>query len=61
MEDKVALMGLLSSIEYCLSYKEGYKWVVDFRHALVPDMQELMEKTEELIACSNEEEVSGVC
>lgn len=59
VEDKTALMGLLLSIEYYLSYKEGYKWVVDFRHALAPDIQELMEKTEELIARSKGDEVSG--
>lgn len=59
VEDKEVLMGLLSSIEYYLSYKEGYKWVVDFRHALAPDIQELMENTEELIARSNGDEVSG--
>ena len=59
VEDKVALMGLLSSIEYYLSYKEGYKWVVDFRHALAPDNQELMEKTEKLIARSNGDKASG--
>lgn len=50
VEDKVALMGLLSSIEYYLTYKEGYKWVVDFRHALAPDTQKMLESTEELIA-----------
>ena len=50
MEDREALMGLLSSIKSYLTYKEGYKWVVDFRHALAPDIQELMESTEELIA-----------
>ena len=59
VEDREALMGLLLSIEYYLSYKEGYKWVVDFRHALAPDIQELMEKTEELIARSKGDEVSG--
>lgn len=59
VEDKVALMGLLSSIKSYLTYKEGYKWVVDFRHALAPDIQELMEKTKELIARSNGEEASG--
>ena len=58
VEDREALMGLLSSIKSYLTYKEGYKWVVDFRHALAPDIQELMENTEELIAHSNEE-VSG--
>lgn len=58
VEEKEALMGLLLSIEYYLSYKEGYKWVVDFRHALAPNIQELMEKTEELIARSNEDEAS---
>ena len=50
VEDRVALMGLLSSIEYYLSYKEGYKWVVDFRHALAPETQKMLESTEELIA-----------
>jgi hypothetical protein len=59
VEDKVALMGLLSSIKSYLTYKEGYKWVVDFRHALAPDIQELMEKTEELIARSNGDGASG--
>lgn len=58
-EDREALMGLLSSIKSYLTYKEGYKWVVDFRHALAPDIQELMEGTEELIARSNGEGVSG--
>lgn len=59
MEDREALMGLLSSIEYYLSYKKGYKWVVDFRHALAPDIQQLMENTEELIARSNGDGASG--
>ena len=59
VEDREALMGLLSSIKSYLTYKEGYKWVVDFRHALAPDIQELMEKTEKLIARSNGDEVSG--
>lgn len=59
VEDREALMGLLLSIEYYLSFKEGYKWVVDFRHALAPDIQELMENTEKLIARSNGEEASG--
>lgn len=59
VEDREALMGLLLNIEYYLSFKEGYKWVVDFRHALAPDIQELMEKTEELIARSNGEKASG--
>lgn len=59
VEDRVALMGLLSSIKSYLTYKEGYKWVVDFRHALAPDIQELMEDTEKLIARSNGEEASG--
>lgn len=59
VEDREALMGLLSSIKSYLTYKEGYKWVVDFRHALAPDIQELMEKTKELIARSNGEEASG--
>ena len=54
-----ALMGVLSSIKSYLEYKEGYKWVVDFRHALAPDIQELMENTEELIAHSNGDEASG--
>lgn len=59
VEDREALMGLLSSIKNYLTHKEGYKWVVDFRHALAPDIQELMENTEELIARSNGEEASG--
>lgn len=59
VKDREALMGLLSSIEYYLSYKEGYKWVVDFRHALAPDIQKLVENTEELIARSNGNEVCG--
>lgn len=59
VEDRGALMGLLSSIEYYLSYKEGYKWVVDFRHALAPDIQKLVKNTEELIARSNGEKASG--
>ena len=59
VEDREALMGLLSSIKSYLTYKEGYKWVVDFRHALAPDIQELMEDTEELIALSNGDKVSG--
>lgn len=50
VEDRAALMGLLSSIEYYLSYKKGYKWVVDFRHALAPEVRELMGNTDELIA-----------
>ena len=59
VEDREALMGLLSSIKSYLTYKEGYKWVVDFRHALAPDIQELMENTEELIALSKGDRVSG--
>ena len=59
VEDREALMGLLSSIKSYLTYKEGYKWVVDFRHALAPDIQQLMENTEELIARSNGDRVSG--
>lgn len=59
VEDREALMGLLSSIKSYITHKEGYKWVVDFRHALAPDIQELMEKTEELIARSKGDEVSG--
>lgn len=59
VEDREALMGLLSSIKSYLTYKEGYKWVVDFRHALASDIQELMENTEELIVRSNENIVSG--
>lgn len=59
VEDREALMGLLSSIKSYITHKEGYKWVVDFRHALAPDIQELMEKTEELIARSNGEEARG--
>ena len=50
VEDREALMGLLSSIKSYLIHKEGYKWVVDFRHALAPKVRELMENTEELIA-----------
>ena len=50
VKDKEALMGLLSSIKSYLTYKEGYKWVVDFRHALAPETQKMMESTEELIA-----------
>lgn len=59
VEDREALMGLLSSIKSYLTHKEGYKCVVDFRHALSPDIQELMEKTKELIARSKGEEASG--
>lgn len=59
VEDREALMGLLLSIKSYITHKEGYKWVVDFRHALALDIQELMEKTEELIARSNGEEASG--
>lgn len=59
MEDREALMGLLSNIKSYLTYKEGYKWVVDFRHALAPDIQKLVENTEELIALSNGDRVSG--
>lgn len=59
VEDREALMGLLSSIKSYLTHKEGYKWVVDFRHALAPDIQELMENTEKLIARSKGEEASG--
>ena len=59
VEDREALMGLLSSIKGYLTHKEGYKWIVDFRHALAPDIQKLIENTEELIAHSNREEVSG--
>lgn len=59
VENREALMSLLLSIEYYLSHKEGYKWVVDFRNALAPNIQELMEKTVELIARSNGEEASG--
>lgn len=59
VEDREALMGLLSSIKSYLTLKEGYKWVVDFRHALAPDIQELMEKTKELIARSKGNGVSG--
>ena len=58
-EDREALVGLLFSIKNFLTYKEGYKWVVDFRHALAPDIQKLMENTEELIARSNGDIVSG--
>lgn len=59
VEDREALMGLLLRIEYYLTYKEGYKWVVDFRHALAPDIQKLVENTEELIARSKGDGVSG--
>ena len=59
VEDRVALMGLLSSIKSYLTHKEGNKWVVDFRHALAPDIQKLMENTEELIALSNGDRVRG--
>lgn len=59
VEDREALMGLLSSIKSYITHKEGYKWVVDFRHALAPDIQKLMENTEELIARSNRDKVSG--
>lgn len=59
VENREALMGLLSSIKSYLTYKEGYKWVVDFRHALAPDIQQLMENTEELIARSNEDRAGG--
>ena len=59
VEDREALMGLLSSIKSYLTYKEGYKWVVDFRHALASDIQQLMENTEELIALSNGDRASG--
>ena len=45
-----ALMGVLSSIKSYLDYKEGYRWVVDFRNALAPEVRELMESTDELIA-----------
>lgn len=58
MEDREDLVGLLSSIKSYLTYKEGYKWVVDFRHALAPDIQKLVEGTEELIARSNGDRVS---
>lgn len=59
VENREALMGLLYSIKSYLTYKEGYKWIVDFRHALAPDIQQLMENTEELIALSNGDRVSG--
>lgn len=59
VEDKVALMGLLFSIKSYITHKEGYKWVVDFRHALAPGIQKLIENTEGLIAHSNIEEASG--
>lgn len=59
VEDREALMGLLSSIKNYLTHKEGYKWVVDFRHALAPDIQKLVENTEELIARSKGDKVSG--
>lgn len=56
VEDREALMGLLLSIKSYITHKEGYKWAVDFRHALAPDIQKLMEDTEKLIARSNGEE-----
>lgn len=59
VEDREALMGLLSNIKSYLTYKEGYKWVVDLRHALAPNIQKLMGNTEELIALSNKDKVSG--
>lgn len=59
VEDREALIGLLSSIKSYLTHKERYKWVVDFRHALAPDIQKLMENTDELIARSNGDEASG--
>lgn len=59
VKDREALMGLLSNIKSYLTYKEGYKWVVDFRHALAPDIQKLVENTEKLVARSNGEEASG--
>lgn len=59
VEDREALMGLLHSIKSYITHKEGYKWVVDFRHALAPAIQELMEKTEKLIARSKGDKVSG--
>lgn len=59
LEDREALMGLLSSIKSYITHKEGYKWVVDFRHALAPETQKMVESTEELIARSNGDEASG--
>lgn len=59
VEDREALIGLLYSIKSYLTHKEGYKWVVDFRHALAPDIQKLVENTEELIARSNGDEANG--
>lgn len=59
VKDREALMGLLSSIESYITHKEGYKWVVDFRHALAPETQKLIENTEELIARSKGDKVSG--
>ena len=59
VKDREALIGLLYSIKSYLTHKEGYKWVVDFRHALAPDIQKLVENTEELIARSNGDEASG--
>lgn len=50
VEDREALMGLLFSIKSYLTNKEGYKWVVDFRNALAPEVRELMESTDEMIA-----------
>lgn len=58
VENREALMGLLLSIKSYITHKEGYKWVVDFRHALAPETQKMMESTEELIARSNGEEAS---
>ena len=48
--NREALMGLLSSIKSYITHKEGYKWVIDFRHALAPETQKMVESTEELIA-----------
>lgn len=49
VENREALMSLLSNIKSYIT-QEGYKWVVDFRHALAPETQKMMESTEELIA-----------
>ena len=67
VEDREALMGLLSSIKSYITPKEGYKWVVDFRHALAPETQKMVESTEELITrlrneyLESKEGMSGEC
>lgn len=60
MEEIEALMDALLSIKSYLDYKEGYKWVVDFRHALAPDPQEPVESPEELIARLKGEYQDGI-